>query len=30
PSLLITEAEMDEGLERLGKACQRVEAASVG
>jgi len=30
PSLLITEAEMDEGLEHLERACHRVEAANVG
>jgi alanine-glyoxylate transaminase/(R)-3-amino-2-methylpropionate-pyruvate transaminase len=29
PSLLITEAEMNEGLKRLERACHRVEAANV-
>ena len=27
PSLLITEAELAEGLDRLGRACERVELA---
>jgi acetylornithine/succinyldiaminopimelate/putrescine aminotransferase len=26
PSLLITEEEMAEGVERLGRACEKVEA----